>query len=242
MFNMTNAEERIARCYVRVCKTDLTDAKPRNRDFFRFVVTATIRCFSNYFWRPRFMTAFTLFQTSVVINCKDFFQDNEDLLRRYIPNLQSSPFFTSECIDQMTQRIIILVHRLFDAENLSSHDSESADSQHQELALTLDIVLDLQVDGEFEEMERSTIEEYTEQCVMVPASDKAIQSLQTFNLPPQCSICMNKFYTVENEKDEDFNLSLLPCGHVFHHQCIVKWLQISRTCPLCRYPVPTVKD
>ncbi|QCE12198.1 E3 ubiquitin-protein ligase [Vigna unguiculata] len=47
-----------------------------------------------------------------------------------------------------------------------------------------------------------------------------------------CSICMEDFRYEESER-----LSSLSCDHVFHRQCIVKWLKIRHTCPLCRCPV-----
>lgn len=31
---------------------------------------------------------------------------------------------------------------------------------------------------------------------------------------------------------------LLPCGHTLHRGCAVRWLARSRSCPLCRRPVP----
>lgn len=45
-----------------------------------------------------------------------------------------------------------------------------------------------------------------------------------------CAICLDKFrFTV--------NLCGLPCGHQFHHNCIMAWLQHhSHHCPLCRWP------
>lgn len=43
----------------------------------------------------------------------------------------------------------------------------------------------------------------------------------------QCSVCM-----------EDFRLSepvrKLPCTHLYHTDCIVPWLQMHGTCPICR--------
>ena len=41
----------------------------------------------------------------------------------------------------------------------------------------------------------------------------------------ECSICL---------ADLDCDGSALPCGHVFHSQCILKWMESHRTCPVCR--------
>lgn len=42
----------------------------------------------------------------------------------------------------------------------------------------------------------------------------------------ECSICLNtetnNFVKISN------------CEHIFHHHCIIKWLEINRQCPLCR--------
>ncbi|PRQ23266.1 putative transcription factor C2H2 family [Rosa chinensis] len=43
-----------------------------------------------------------------------------------------------------------------------------------------------------------------------------------------CAICMDDF-------EVGRNTSRLPCLHVFHGPCIVKWLEIDLHCPLCRY-------
>lgn len=29
-----------------------------------------------------------------------------------------------------------------------------------------------------------------------------------------------------------------PCDHVFHKRCCQEWLQLSRTCPVCRIDLP----
>uniref|UniRef100_A0A5B6YTZ6 RING-type E3 ubiquitin transferase n=1 Tax=Davidia involucrata TaxID=16924 RepID=A0A5B6YTZ6_DAVIN len=46
-----------------------------------------------------------------------------------------------------------------------------------------------------------------------------------------CSICKDEYAI--NEK-----VNQLPCKHIFHHECIVPWLNRSNSCPLCRYKLP----
>ncbi|KAK4402719.1 E3 ubiquitin-protein ligase RING1-like [Sesamum angolense] len=46
-----------------------------------------------------------------------------------------------------------------------------------------------------------------------------------------CSICLEEF--------SDGGLGTrLPCSHMFHENCIVRWLQGNHVCPLCRFELP----
>lgn len=88
-------------------------------------------------------------------------------------------------------------------------------------------------------MEQSTeinqaIEQSMEQLSLVPASQEAMESLVKIKLPDekinvrQCTICLEDFGDVDN-------VLATPCNHVYHEVCIVKWLETSHMCPLCRY-------
>ncbi|XP_065208679.1 E3 ubiquitin-protein ligase TRAIP-like isoform X2 [Planococcus citri] len=44
-----------------------------------------------------------------------------------------------------------------------------------------------------------------------------------------CSICRDAFTGADNE-----TIYTTSCGHVFHHRCLVQWMQRSKTCPHCR--------
>ncbi|KAF9599344.1 hypothetical protein IFM89_036801 [Coptis chinensis] len=46
----------------------------------------------------------------------------------------------------------------------------------------------------------------------------------------ECCICLTKYV-------DGVKLHSLHCGHLFHCECIVKWLRISATCPLCKYNI-----
>jgi len=45
---------------------------------------------------------------------------------------------------------------------------------------------------------------------------------------PSCSICL----TEVNEGEDSI---LVPCGHIFHESCILKWFEVNNKCPVCRY-------
>ncbi|CAJ1973209.1 unnamed protein product [Sphenostylis stenocarpa] len=160
-----------------------------------------------------------------------------------------SNFFAPESIDEVSGTIRTLAEEIFEF----CSDTES--SEYQEFPLKLDIIVDLvpaedtvpeeESEEEEEEIDNAVIEESMQQdAAMIPASSEAIHSLKTFTILPsskrrteECNICLEQFRVRENEENVKF--SSMPCHHVFHHYCIVKWLQISHTCPLCRYPMPT---
>jgi len=48
----------------------------------------------------------------------------------------------------------------------------------------------------------------------------------------ECSICMESYKLNELVYE-------LPCVHIYHKECIKKWLKSNNTCPICRYELPT---
>ncbi|XP_072982560.1 E3 ubiquitin protein ligase RIE1-like [Typha latifolia] len=46
----------------------------------------------------------------------------------------------------------------------------------------------------------------------------------------ECCICLTSY-------ENGVELHALPCNHHFHSACIVKWLRIHATCPLCKYNI-----
>ncbi len=44
----------------------------------------------------------------------------------------------------------------------------------------------------------------------------------------ECPICLENF--VENE-----TVAMLPCGHIFHIECVKEWFSIKYECPSCRF-------
>jgi len=48
----------------------------------------------------------------------------------------------------------------------------------------------------------------------------------------ECSVCKDQFEFHEKALR-------LPCGHLYHRDCILPWLKDHNTCPTCRYELPT---
>ncbi|GFU84500.1 hypothetical protein TNCV_1818321 [Trichonephila clavipes] len=49
-----------------------------------------------------------------------------------------------------------------------------------------------------------------------------------FQVPDSCSICLSTMHWPEKTQ----------CGHAFHLRCLLRHLDVSNTCPLCRTPDP----
>ncbi|XWS74577.1 hypothetical protein CRYUN_Cryun01aG0010400 [Craigia yunnanensis] len=56
---------------------------------------------------------------------------------------------------------------------------------------------------------------------------KKRRRLEDVSSKKQCTICLDEFLDGEE-------VASMPCGHAYHDGCIVRWLETSHLCPLCR--------
>ncbi|XP_073271103.1 probable E3 ubiquitin-protein ligase RHC2A [Primulina huaijiensis] len=74
-----------------------------------------------------------------------------------------------------------------------------------------------------------------------PAPKASIDSLEeitiTLDNDPTllCPVCKDPFVINSVAK-------LMPCKHAYHSECIVPWLEINNSCPVCRYKLPTCQE
>lgn len=73
-----------------------------------------------------------------------------------------------------------------------------------------------------------------------PASKSAIEKLPSVKVGKEilesdysdCAVCKDGF-----ELDEE--VKKLPCKHMYHSDCILPWLELHNSCPVCRFELPT---
>ncbi|URE14607.1 Zinc finger, C3HC4 type (RING finger) [Musa troglodytarum] len=78
----------------------------------------------------------------------------------------------------------------------------------------------------------------TEEGVMIPilnnggisTSERVLLQEDAVLFFVECCICLTSY-------EDGVELHALPCNHHFHSSCIVKWLRIHATCPLCKYNI-----
>ncbi|CAH9147839.1 unnamed protein product [Cuscuta epithymum] len=77
-----------------------------------------------------------------------------------------------------------------------------------------------------------------------PTSKSALQSLKVIQIGASilekdpilaCPICKEEFLL-------NLEVKLLPCKHMYHSDCILPWLEINNSCPVCRFLLPSRED
>eukprot|EP01095_Lingulamoeba_sp_RSL-Kostka_P015519 TRINITY_DN7168_c0_g1_i1.p1 TRINITY_DN7168_c0_g1~~TRINITY_DN7168_c0_g1_i1.p1 ORF type:complete len:286 (+),score=103.38 TRINITY_DN7168_c0_g1_i1:36-893(+) len=73
-----------------------------------------------------------------------------------------------------------------------------------------------------------------------PASKKEVEKLKKINYEigsenTDCAVCKDEF-------KEGEELIQMPCSHYFHEECLLPWLKIRNSCPVCRFELKTDDD
>jgi len=89
---------------------------------------------------------------------------------------------------------------------------------------------------ENQELENQELDEFL-QPVPVPVPEEIMDKLhiKTYDKKmgyDQCSICFEKFLDTNIIKSR---VRELICGHIYHMECIDKWLKEKPTCPICKH-------
>ncbi|KAM0839837.1 hypothetical protein ACQ4PT_060068 [Festuca glaucescens] len=73
-----------------------------------------------------------------------------------------------------------------------------------------------------------------------PASKAAVESMPTVVVAARhvgtdshdCAVCKEAFELGAEARE-------MPCGHMYHQDCILPWLALRNSCPVCRHELPT---
>jgi hypothetical protein len=76
-------------------------------------------------------------------------------------------------------------------------------------------------------------------CDNPPASKAAVESMPTVivaachvGADSHCAVCKEPFELGTEARE-------MPCNHMYHQDCILPWLALRNSCPVCRHEMPT---
>ena len=74
--------------------------------------------------------------------------------------------------------------------------------------------------------------EAVERLPIIKITDKHCKKMADGKVePPTCTICCDH---IEKKTEGMF----MPCGHIYHPDCLKPWLETKNTCPVCRFDLP----
>ncbi|KAK7401367.1 hypothetical protein VNO78_12789 [Psophocarpus tetragonolobus] len=174
-----------------------------------------------------------LFQNCMFLHSQQFFENGPSYMQMYFPH----PIIPNELIHSMMSEVATYAKAVLQNPRFGFHYESP---NFRLFTLVLDIFIQKLYDEHDDDISNMIMMESMREMKMVPTSNTAIESLTKVKLEDgavkeRCSICLREF-------DEGVEVSLMPCKHVYHHECLIKWLKISHMCPMCRYPMPTSGD
>ncbi|KAK7311779.1 hypothetical protein RJT34_10128 [Clitoria ternatea] len=171
------------------------------------------------------------FHSSMFLPSQEFLENGPSYMQMHFPN----PVIPNELIPSMMEDVVAYANVVIQNGGLALH--YQSPNNFRMFNLVLDIFIQKLYDERDNDMRDMIMRESMREVEMVPASSIAIETLKKVKLEDnatmeKCSICLIEF-------GKDMEVSLMPCSHIYHEQCLIQWLQRSHMCPMCRYPMPT---
>ncbi|KAL2241620.1 UNVERIFIED_CONTAM: E3 ubiquitin-protein ligase RING1-like protein [Sesamum indicum] len=128
------------------------------------------------------------------------------------------------------------LERTFEFENSEENNSDGGEVPR--VNLPEDYILTMQYDVLFGQL----VENENALKGSPPAAKSVVENLPSVVLTKEeieennnvvvCAVCKDEFAVGDK-------VTRMPCCHLYHGECILPWLSIRNTCPVCRYQLPT---
>ncbi|CAL5327143.1 unnamed protein product [Camellia sinensis] len=135
-----------------------------------------------------------------------------------------------------------MVHRISDCAHSMSREDHNKGIRVLPMIVLINIedYVDQNDDGDDDDDDeddgvlRESMEMESRQVGASKASVKALETVRVeggSGFGKSCVVCQEEILV-------GFQAKRMPCGHVYHGDCIVRWLGASHLCPLCRFEMP----